>query len=172
VPTTSPTRPPSASHSLPSGLPTGHQRNHGRVVIRRRRRSPLWSTAVGLILSLLVIAGAIDRLATTTPEVQGLPALVVSVVAAAGMLGGALVLGGDASDDKDEGGALNIRAVFLDTAADAAVAGGVAITGGVIVATGGLFWLDPGVALVISAVIAYQAVHLVGRVLAVLRRGS
>ena len=46
------------------------------------------------------------------------------------------------------------------------------ITGGVIVATGGLFWLDPGVALVISAVIAYQAVHLVGRVLAVLRSGS
>jgi divalent metal cation (Fe/Co/Zn/Cd) transporter len=40
------------------------------------------------------------------------------------------------------------------------------------VATGGLFWLDPGVALVISAVIAYQAVHLVGRVLAVRRSGS
>jgi hypothetical protein len=40
-------------------------------------------------------------------------------------------------------GALSIRAVFLDTATGAAVAGGAAITGGVVVATGGLFWLDP-----------------------------
>jgi len=44
---------------------------------------------------------------------------------------------------------LNIKAVLLDTAADAAVATGVAATGTVITITQGWYWLDPAVALAI-----------------------
>ena len=84
------------------------------------------------LVSLVVIAGAVDRLANGVREVAGLPVLVVSGVAALVMLGGALVLGGDAeADDGGEGDAerdaherLNVRAVLLDTAADAAAAAG------------------------------------------------
>jgi cobalt-zinc-cadmium efflux system protein len=115
-----------------------------------------------LILSVLVIAGAIDRLATATQEVHGLPVLIVSAVAAAVMLGGATILGGD--DDDDGSSDLNMSAVLLDTAADAATASGVAITGAIIFATGGLYWLDPTVALVISAIVAYHAIRLTRRV--------
>lgn len=124
-----------------------------------------------LILSLLVIAGAIDRLATTTQEVDGLPVLIVSGIAAVVMLGGALILGDDADDiDGDEDSSdLNMQAVLLDTAADAAAAAGVAITGAIILVAGGLYWLDPAVALVISAVVAYHAMRLQHRVAVVLR---
>ena len=85
-----------------------------------------------LVLSLLVIAGAIERLVNSTSEVHGLPVLVVSGVAAAVMLAGALVLGGDVGDLEggDANGDLNMRTVLLDTAADAAAATGVAVTGG------------------------------------------
>ncbi|MDQ2729196.1 MAG: cation diffusion facilitator family transporter [Actinomycetota bacterium] len=116
-----------------------------------------------LILSVAVIAGAVDRLATGTQQVHGLPVLIVSGIAAVAMLGGAVLLGGEEDD-----GDLNMRAVLLDTAADAAAAGGVAVTGAVILAAGGLYWLDPTVALVISAVVAYHAVKLLRAVAAAL----
>lgn len=83
------------------------------------------------------------------------------------MFAGALLLGGDVEEDLDEdndNGDLNMRAVLLDTAADAAAAVGVAVTGGIIFAAGGLYWLDPAVALAISAVVAYHAVRLLRRV--------
>lgn len=120
-----------------------------------------------LILSLLVIAGGIDRLANTVHRVQGLSVLVVSGIAAVVMLGGALVLGGDADEFHDgDDGDLNMRAVLLDTAADAAAAAGVAIAGGIILAARGLYWLDPTVAAVIAIVVAYHAVRLLHRVAA------
>jgi cobalt-zinc-cadmium efflux system protein len=80
-----------------------------------------------LVLSVLVLMGAIIRLTGGTHHVHGLPVLIVSGIAAVVMLGGALLLGGDERDE-DEGANLNIRAVLLDTAADAAAAAGVAIT--------------------------------------------
>jgi len=124
-----------------------------------------------LILSLLVIVGAFGRLVTTTPEVQGLPVLIVSGIAAVVMLGGALILGGDAHDfDEDQANSdLNMQAVLLDTAADAAAAAGVAITGAIILGAGRFYWLDPAVALVISAVVAYHAVRLLRQLAVALR---
>ncbi len=124
-----------------------------------------------LILSLLVILGALDRLVATAGEVQGLPVVIVSGIAAVVMLEGALILGGDTDDlDGDQDNSdLNMRAVLLDTAADAAAAAGVAITGAIILVTGGLYWLDPAVALVISGVVAYHAVRLLRRVVPALR---
>ena len=126
-----------------------------------------------LILTILVIGSAIGRLATGTHEVHGLPVLIVSGIAAVVMLGGALLLGGGVNDlDDDDNGDLNMRAVLLDTAADAAAAAGVATTGAVILVVGGLYWLDPAVALVISVVIAYHAIRLLRQVRAALRAAS
>jgi cobalt-zinc-cadmium efflux system protein len=100
-----------------------------------------------LILSLLVSVGAIDRLATSTQQVHGLPVLIASGIAGGAMLGGAVVLGTDPDrlGEDDDSAKLNMRAVLLDIAADAGSAMGVAITGGIILATGGLYWLDPAV---------------------------
>jgi len=85
------------------------------------------------------------------------------------MLFGALILGGD---EDDEGGNLNMRAVLLDTAADSVAAGAVAIVGAVILATGGTYWLDPTVALLVSGFIAFHALRLVRKVLVELRAGK
>ena len=111
-----------------------------------------------LVLSVLVAVGAIERLVVGTREVRALAVLIVSAIAALVMLGGALTLGDiDDGDDVDEGHALTVRAVVLDTAADAASAAGVAVTGAVIFLTGGNYWLDPAVALVVAVAVGYHA---------------
>ena len=120
-----------------------------------------------LLLEVLVIIAAAERLVTRSPEVHGLPVLVVSGVAALTMTVGTLVLRGDADDeDEADGGDLSVAAVLLDTIADAAAAAGVAATGGIILATGGWYWLDPAVALVIAVAIGYHALALLRKVLA------
>jgi cation diffusion facilitator family transporter len=125
-----------------------------------------------LALSILVVLAAIRRLVSGAPQVDGLPVLIVSAVAAAVMLAGALILAGDpGGDDGDSGeeGDLNMKAVLLDTAADAAAAGGVAISGAVILATGSLYWLDPAVALIIAVVVGYHALSLVRKVIGAIK---
>ena len=117
-----------------------------------------------LILSVLVTVGAVDRLATRTPHVHGLPVLVVSAVAAIVMVVGVVILGGDIDTGDNDGDRHNMRAVLLDTAGDAAAAAGVAATGGVILATGGFYWLDPAVALVIAVVVGIHALVLLNDV--------
>lgn len=122
-----------------------------------------------LILELLVIGAAVDRLLTRTPEVHGLPVLVVSAIAAIVMTAGAFILQGDNDGDEDEERDPSVAAVLLDTIADAAAAAGVAATGAIILATGGWYWLDPAVALAVAAVIAYHALALIRKVIARLR---
>ena len=126
-----------------------------------------------LVLEVLVASAAVDRLINGTPQVHGLPVLVVSGIAALVMAGGALVLRGDGDDDEgeDEAGQhdLSVAAVLLDTIADAAAAAGVAVTGAIILATGGWYWLDPAVALAIAIVVAYHAFALIRKVLTRLR---
>jgi cobalt-zinc-cadmium efflux system protein len=118
-----------------------------------------------LVLSGLVAAGAVVRLASQTPRVEGLPVLVVSAIASVVMVVGAFVLGGDKDDDDENSDTLNVRAVLLDTVADAAAAAGVSATGGVILVTGAWFWLDPAVALLIAVVVGYHALSLVRKVI-------
>ena len=136
-------------------------------------KATAWAALVNagwlLVLSVLVMAAAIQRLVAGTHEVHGLPVLIMSGVAAVVMLIGALILRGDDDDDDDESGNLNMRAVLLDTAADCVAAGAVAVGGAVILATSGNYWLDPAVTLVVSAVIAFHALRLVRKVLAQLR---
>jgi cobalt-zinc-cadmium efflux system protein len=85
------------------------------------------------------------------------------------MTAGALVLRADAGDADADGRDLSVAAVLLDTIADAIAAAGVAATGGIILATGGWYWLDPAVALIIAVVIAYHALALLRKVLGRLR---
>jgi cobalt-zinc-cadmium efflux system protein len=121
-----------------------------------------------LILNVAVIIAAAHRLASGSPTVRGLPVLIVSAIAAVVMVVGALILGDDGDGD-GESEDLNMKAVLLDTVADAAAAAGVAITGAVILVKGGWYWLDPLVALAIAVVIGYHAVTLIRKVLIALR---
>jgi cobalt-zinc-cadmium efflux system protein len=125
-----------------------------------------------LVLEILVVAAAAERLLTRTPQVHGLPVLIVSGVAALTMTAGALVLQADPDDDDADGRDLSVAAVLLDTVADAAAAAGVAATGAIILATGGWYWLDPAAALIIAVVIAYHALALLRKVLARLRSSA
>jgi cobalt-zinc-cadmium efflux system protein len=162
---------------------------------RATRYAALVNAGWLLMLCLLVAPGAVHRMVTGVHDVHGPPVLVVSGIAAVVMLGGALLLGGDLDDELDDelddgdglagaGGlghvvpphvdadaheALTVRAVLLDTAADAAAAAGVAVTGAVILLAGGLYWLDPTVALVISVIVAWQATRLLLRIRQTLR---
>lgn len=123
-----------------------------------------------LILNIGVIGAALRRLTNGTPEVHGLTVLIVSSIAALAMLVGALILGGEAGDDdQDHDEDLNVKAVLLDTAADAAAAAGAATAGGIILATGGWYWLDPAVALLIAGVIAVHALALLRKVITAIK---
>jgi cobalt-zinc-cadmium efflux system protein len=142
---------------------------------RERRRPDLTHVAAFvnagwlLALNIWVVVAAIRRLVSGALEVHGLPVLIVSAAAAVVMLVGALVLG-DVGDG-DRGEDLNIKAVLLDTVADAAAAGGVATAGAVIMITRGWYWLDPAVALVIAMVIGYHAAVLIRRVVVAFTNG-
>lgn len=123
-------------------------------------------TLLGVVV-LFVIVSAVWRLVHGVDEVHGLPVLVTSAIAAVTMIVGAFILGGDVDDDDDtDADRANMRAILLDTIADAAAATGVAVTGAVILATSGWYWLDPAVALVISLVIGYHVVVLLREILA------
>lgn len=106
-----------------------------------------------LVVTLAVGAEAVERLITGSPPIRGLPVVIVSLIAAAAMVGCALILG-------DVAGDLNMRSVMLDSVADAAAAIGVALSGGIILLSGGNYWLDSVVALVIAVVIAFHAARL------------
>jgi cobalt-zinc-cadmium efflux system protein len=120
-----------------------------------------------LVLNIAIAAGAIQHLVAGTRRVQGLPVLIVSAVAAAVMLAGTLILCGE--DDQDGGEDLNIKAVLLDTAADAAASAGVAVSGAIILGTGGWYWLDPATALAIAVIVGYHAQKLIRTITTALR---
>jgi cation diffusion facilitator family transporter len=122
-------------------------------------------------LNVWVVVAAIRRLVSGATEVHGLPVLIVSATAAVVMFIGAIIVGGDLDND-DGAEDLNVKAVLLDTAADAAAAGAVAVTGAVILATRRWYWLDPAVALAVAVVIGYHAVALIWRVLVAIKTGA
>jgi cobalt-zinc-cadmium efflux system protein len=121
-----------------------------------------------LVLNIAITVAAVQRLAAGTRRVEGLPVLIVSGIAASVMLAGALVLRGDAVQD-DGGEDLNVKAVLLDTAGDAAAAGSVAVSGAIILGAGGWYWLDPATALTIAVIIAYQAQKLARKAVSAIR---
>ena len=115
-------------------------------------------------VTLFVIFGAIERLIGNTPEIEALPVIIVSVIGAIVMIAGIFILGNDDSEED-----LHMRSVVLDTISDAVASAAVAVTGGIILATKGFYWLDSAVALIIGLVIGYQAVKLLKDVIKELR---
>ena len=116
-----------------------------------------------LAVTAVVIVEAARRLVAGPPHVEGLPVIVVSLIAGTVMAACALVIGTVESDD------LNMRSVMLDTLADGASAAGVAVSGAIILVANGVYWLDSAVALAIAMIIAYHAAKLIRDVLARLR---
>jgi cobalt-zinc-cadmium efflux system protein len=120
----------------------------------------LLNSIVLVLVTASVIYSAIHRLFTSTPQIDGLSVMRVSIVATIIMFICALILGRDAGKED-----LHMRSVLLDTIADGASAAAVAITGGIIFLTGGFYWLDSAITLVISVVIVFSAVRLLRDVL-------
>lgn len=136
-----------------------HQHGHRRAT----SFAALANASFLLLVTAVVIVAALRRLIGGAPHVEGLPVIVVSLIAGAVMAGCALVIGTVKSED------LNMRSVMLDTLADGASAVGVAASGAVILAAKGVYWLDSAVALAIAAIVGYHAIKLVRDVMAHLR---
>jgi cobalt-zinc-cadmium efflux system protein len=112
----------------------------------------------------LVLIEAVRRLIHGTPEIHGLPVLVVSAIATVVLVAGALVLGRDAGRED-----LHMRSVLLDTVADALTSAAVAVTGSVMFLAHGLYWLDSVAAILIGLVVGAGAVALLRDVVRSLR---
>lgn len=120
-----------------------------------------------LAVSAFVLVAGIRRLANETPEIHGLPVLIVSAIATAVMLVGVFVLGtGAGSED------LHMRSVLLDTISDAVASAAVAAGGAVIYLTGRFYWVDSVLSVVIAVVIGAGALHLLRDVVLSLRTGT
>ncbi|MDL9978452.1 cation diffusion facilitator family transporter [Microbacterium candidum] len=149
----------------------------GLIAIRLRDRDPdhphanrpiaivaLINAVFLLIVTATVVAEAVARLLEGSPPVEGLPVVIVAVITMVVMLVGAVVLGRSAADED-----LHMRSVLIDALADAASAAAIAVAGAVILVTNGFYWLDPVLALAVSALIAIAAVQLLVKAIAALR---
>ena len=137
------------------------RRQHGHS--RAPAYAALANATFLLAVTAVVIVEALRRLIAGAPHIAGLPVIVVSLIAGAVMAACALIIGTVESDD------LNMRSVMLDTLADGASAAGVAVSGAIILAAKGVYWLDSAVALAVATIIAYHAIKLIRAVLARLR---
>jgi cobalt-zinc-cadmium efflux system protein len=143
------------------------------VYLRDQRGTAQAPTYVALVNGFLLLAvtvfvliQAVERLATQNPEVHGLPVLIVSAIATGVMFLGVLILGREAEHED-----LHMRSVFLDTISDGLSSAVVAVVGGVIFLTHGLYWLDSVAAIAISVYIAFGAFKLLRDVARALRQG-
>lgn len=136
----------------------------------RNEHATTWVALVNaawlLVLSLGVVVTAARRLLTGSPEVHGLPVLIVSAVAALVMLAAAFILGADAGRED-----LHMRSILLDTVADGAAAAVVALVGAILAVAHRWYWLDAAAALLVSAIIAVAAIRLLVDVRRALRSG-
>jgi len=117
-----------------------------------------------LVVTVAVVFEAVSRLREGSPPIEGLPVVIVALITLVVMLTGAFVLGFSAGNED-----LHMRSVLLDALADAAIAAAIVIAGLIILATDGLYWLDPILALAVSALIAVAAVRLISKAIAALR---
>ncbi|GAB3584710.1 hypothetical protein GCM10027406_31580 [Leifsonia lichenia] len=117
-----------------------------------------------LAITVIVAIEAISRLREGSPSVEGLPMVIVSLITMIVMLAGAFVLGRSAAGED-----LHMRSVLIDALADAAAAAAIAVAGAIILVTDGLYWLDPVLALGVSALIAIAAIQLIVKAIAAVR---
>jgi cobalt-zinc-cadmium efflux system protein len=119
------------------------------------------ANAFGLLVVTAWIAyEAVRRLQDPTPVRGG----IVVLAALAGFIGNAAAAVVLNERDRD----LNMHSAWLHMVSDAAASLGVAIAGLVILFTGGNYWLDAAVSLVIGALVAIEAVRLLRQTVDVL----
>ena len=99
-----------------------------------------------LVVTALIVVEAVRRFGAEA-HVQGGSVIAAAAAAAVVNFGAALFLHGDHHD-------LNMRSALLHMLADGAVSVAVVLVGVVIAVTGGWFWLDLAVSLLISLVIS------------------
>lgn len=146
------------SLAIALGIFAVHRRDkHGDVLATTYVALCNGTILIGVITA--VIYGSIHRLLTSSPEVHGLPVLVVSAISAVVMFTGALILGKDSGSED-----LHMRSVLLDTLADGLAATGVAVVGAIIFFSHGIYWLDSVAAIAISLFIAFGAIRLLADV--------
>jgi cobalt-zinc-cadmium efflux system protein len=124
----------------------------------------LINATILIAVTVSVAIEAIIRLRQGSTAVLGLPMAAVSLVTVTVMIAGALVLGLSARHED-----IHMKSVLLDTLGDAAAAAGVLVAGVLIWITGGLYWLDPVVALILAVVIGYTGTKLLLQAIAALR---
>ena len=112
----------------------------------------LVNAALVLGVTIAIAVEAVHRLIHPTP-VRGGIVLVVALLATIGNLAAALVVSGGGRE-------LGMRSTALHLGADGAASLGVAVSGAVILMTGGWYRLDPAVSLGIAVLIAVQGVRL------------
>ncbi len=117
-----------------------------------------------LVVTSIVIFEGANRLTSHTPHIEGLPVLVVSVIATIFMAMSAFILGKDAAKED-----LHMRSVLLDTVSDGVASAAVAVSGGIIYFTGKFYWLDSALAILIGLVIGFGAGKLLRDVIIALR---
>ena len=133
----------------------------GAAALARRRSSQrftyglgsstIWAALINAVV-LLVAVGSIawEAIGRLFQPATLHPVWIIAVALAGVLVNGATAALFFAGRQRD----LNVRGAYLHMAADAAVSLGVAVAGGVIIATGWL-WIDPAVSLVVSAFIVY-----------------
>ena len=131
----------------------------------RYARAPSYAALINVVLLLVVVVAvlleAAHRLWTRDFDLHPSPVIWTALVAAAVMTMGAFILGGDTHGAHDTNAdKLNMRAVLLDTIADAVSAAAVAITAIIVFVTGRFMWLDSVVATVIAVVVGYHSLEL------------
>jgi cobalt-zinc-cadmium efflux system protein len=139
-------RPPSAARSYG---------NHRATIL-----AALANAVLIAVVTVLIVVDSIHRLGHPEPVRAG----IVVVVASAALL----VNGAAALILRDRSGDLNMRAAVLHMAGDALASLAVVIAAAVLLAEPSATWLDPASALVVAAIIAYQAVGIVRATVAVL----
>ena len=115
----------------------------------------LLNALILLVVTVIVIFGALHRLTGHSQHVQGLPVFIVSVIATFSMLLGAIILGKESATVD-----LHMRSVWLDTISDGVASAVVAISGIIIWIAHGYYWLDSALAIVIGMVVGYSAMKL------------
>jgi cobalt-zinc-cadmium efflux system protein len=139
-------RPPSRSRSFG---------NHRATIL-----AALANACLVTVVTLLIVVASAERLAHPVPVRAG----VMVAVAALGLV----VNGFAALLLRDRSGDLNMRASLLHMAGDALSSLAVVVAGAVLLVAPSATWLDPTSALVITAVILFQASRVVGGSVAVL----
>lgn len=155
------------------------------VAIRIARRRPTANRSFGwhrgtilaaqanaasiLLLTVWIVYESIRRL-MDPPPVEGAIVLIIALVGFAANGASALFVRERHEDGADED--LNMRSALLHLASDAVASLGVAIAGGIMLATGGWNWLDPAVSLLIGVSIAWHAWKLLRSSYAVLLEGT